>query len=71
MGNSIRSTMYINTKTRYKRYNHSLKKMIHYKFIQYNTVKPKTFKPNLLDEQKDVSSPEFFFSFAFFNRNYL
>ena len=31
--------------------------------IQYNTVKPKTFKPNLLDEPKDISSPEFIFAF--------
>ena len=33
--------------------------------IQYNTVKPKTFKPNLLNEPKDISSPEFFFIFTF------
>ena len=33
--------------------------------IQYNKVKPKTLKPNLLDEPKDISSPEFFFIFAF------
>ena len=29
-------------------------------------VKPKTFNPNLLHEQKDISGPEFFFIFAFF-----
>ena len=29
-------------------------------------VKPKTFKQNLLDEPKDISSPEIFFIFAFF-----
>ena len=35
--------------------------------LQYNTVKPKTFKPNLLDEPKDISSQNFlFFIFAFF-----
>ena len=28
------------------------------------TVKPKTFKPNLLDEPKDVSSLEFFLSLS-------
>ena len=33
------------------------------KLIQYNTIEPKTFKPNLLDEPKDISGPEFFFSF--------
>ena len=33
-------------------------------FIQYNTVKPKTVKLNLLDESKDISSPEFFFSLS-------
>jgi len=33
----------------------------------YNMVKPKTFKPNLLDEPKCISSPEFFFIFAIFN----
>ena len=26
------------------------------------TAKPKTFKPNLMDEPKDMSGPEFFFS---------
>ena len=35
-----------------------------YYIIQYNTVKPKTFKPNLLDEPKDISSREFFFSLS-------
>ena len=46
---------------------------LHSNVIQYNTVKPKTFKPNLLDEPKDISSPEFFFSLSllFLNRNYL
>ena len=34
--------------------------------IQYNTVKPKTFKPNLLNEPKDILSLEFFFIYAFF-----
>ena len=35
--------------------------------IQYNTVKPKAFKPNLLDEPKDIKSGIFlFFIFAFF-----
>ena len=32
--------------------------------IQYNMDKQKTFKPNLLDEPKDISSPEFFFSLS-------
>ena len=41
--------------------------------VQYNTVKPKKFKPNLLDEPKDISSPELFFSLflPFLNQNYL
>ena len=40
--------------------------------IQYNTVKPKTFKPNLLDELKDISSDIFFsLSLLFLNRNFL
>ena len=34
--------------------------------VQYNTFKPKTFKPNLLDESKDMSGPEVFFIFAFY-----
>ena len=29
--------------------------------IPYNMVEPKTFKPNLLDEPKDMSSPEICF----------
>ena len=28
--------------------------------------KPKTFKPNLLDKPKDISSPEFFLYLCFF-----
>ena len=41
--------------------------------MQYNTIKPKTFKPNLLDEPKDISSPEFLFSLflLLLNRIYL
>ena len=37
--------------------------------MQYKTVKLKAFKLNLLDELKDMSSPEFFFIFAFFKPN--
>ena len=46
---------------------------IFFLYIQYNTVKPKTSKLNLLDEPKDISSPEFYFSLylLFINRNYL
>jgi len=41
-----------------------IKKLI---YIQYNTIKPKTFKPNLLDEPKYVRSGIFlFFIFAFY-----
>ena len=43
------------------------------KDIQYNTVKLKTFKLNVFDEPKDISSPEFLFSlcWSFLNRNYI
>ena len=41
-------------------------------FVQYNKVKPKTFRPNLVDKPKDISSPEIFFSLSllYLNRNY-
>jgi len=36
-----------------------------FRLLQYNMVKLKTFKPNLLDVPKDISRPEFFFIFVF------
>ena len=43
------------------------KKKAFWSVIQYNTVKSKTFKPNLFDKLKDISAGIFlFFIFAFF-----